>query len=152
MIRGYEETDCAAIVDVWYAASLVATPFLSQEFLSEERENIRTIWLLKAETWVFEAKGAVVGFLSLIGNEVGAIFVHPDAQGGGIGTALMDHAASLRDELFLDVFEDNAIGRRFYEGYGFKFEYAHVHEPSGHPQMRLSFRPSDTESGLKIAE
>lgn len=142
MIRKYADADCEAIIEVWYAASLVATPFLSKEFLAEERENIRTIWLAKAETWVFEDKGEVVGFLSLIGNEVGAIFVHPDCQGKGIGRALMDHAASLHNELFLDVFEDNATGRGFYDRYGFKFEHKHVHEQSGHMQVRLSYRPN----------
>ena len=135
MIRKYADADCEAIIDVWYAASLVATPFLSEDFLAGERENIRT--------WVFEDKGSVVGFLSLIGNEVGAIFVHPDCQGKGIGRALMDHAASLHNDLFLDVFEDNAIGRRFYDRYGFKFEHKHVHEQSGHMQVRLSYRPNE---------
>ena len=142
MIREFKETDREAVIEVWYAASLLATPFLSTEFLAGERENIRNIWLSEAETWVFEAAGRTVGFLSLIGNEVGAIFVDPYSQGQGVGTALMDHAVSLRGELFLDVFEDNAIGRRFYDGFGFKFEHTHVHEQSGHTQMRLSFRPN----------
>ena len=142
MIRKYADADCEAIIDVWYAASLVATPFLSEDFLAGERENIRT--------WVFEDKGSVVGFLSLIGNEVGAIFVHPDCQGKGIGRALMDHAASLHNDLFLDVFEDNAIGRRFYDRYGFKFEHKHVHEQSGHMQVRLSYRPNESEPQKRL--
>ena len=141
MIRQYAESDCEAVIDVWYAASLVATPFLSRTFLKAERENIRAIWLLKADTWVYEADHEVIGFLSLLGNEVGGIFVHPDAQGCGVGTALMDKAASLRDELFLDVFEENMVGRRFYDSYGFGFEYKHLHEQTGRVQMRMSFRP-----------
>jgi putative acetyltransferase len=142
LIRKYTEADCESIIDIWFAASLAATPFLSNEFLTEERENIRRIWLSKAETWVFEDNGILVGFLSLIGNEVGAIFVVPYSQGRGIGRALMDHAVSLRDGLFLDVFEDNAVGRRFYDLYGFRFEGKHVHEQSGHMQIRLSFKPN----------
>ena len=149
MIRTYAEADCEAIIEVWFAASLVATPFLSKEFLAEERENIRTIWLSKAETWVFEDNGNVVGFLSLIGNEVGAIFVHPNIQGRGIGQALMDHAAVLRDDLFLDVFEDNAVGRRFYDQYGFRFEHKHVQEQSGRMQIRLSYRPNDSTPSMR---
>lgn len=150
MIRQYTEDDCEPIIDIWFAASLAATPFLSEDFLTEERENIRTIWLARAETWVYETEGEVVGFLSLIGNEVGAIFVHPDTQGRGIGKALMDHAASLHDDLFLDVFEDNAVGRRFYDRYGFKFEYKHLHEQSGHMQIRLSYRPDENASSCRV--
>lgn len=146
MIREYAEADSDAIIDVWLAASLAATPFLSQEFLAKEREDIRTTWLPRAETCVFEAEGIVVGFLSLVGNEVGAIFVHPDYQGHGIGQAMMNRAVGSRGELFLDVFEDNKVGRRFYDRYGFKFEYKHVHEQSGHMQLRLSFKPSGNVS------
>ena len=143
MIRRYSDADCDAVIEIWFAASLVATPFLSRDFLTREREEIRNIWLSKAETWVFESNGDLIGFISLIGNEVGAIFVHPVAQRQGIGRALMDHAASKHDQLFLDVFEDNAVGRGFYDRYGFKFVHTRVHEPTGHIQIRLSYTPKD---------
>jgi putative acetyltransferase len=142
VIRKYKEADAEAIVDIWFAASLVATPFLSDEFLAEERCNILSMWLPKAETWVFEVDDTVSGFISLIGNEVGAIFVHPDSQGRGSGRALMNHAANLRDELFLDVFKENAVGRRFYDRYGFQFQSEHVHEPTGQTQLRLVYTPN----------
>ncbi len=137
-IRKYNDTDCEAVIEIWYAASLVATPFLSDEFLTWEREQIREVWMPSAETWVFETEGSVVGFIALLDNEVGAIFVHPEAQGRGVGRALMDHAASTRDSLYLDVFKENAIGRRFYDRYGFKYQFEHVQEKTGRTQMRLA--------------
>jgi putative acetyltransferase len=111
--------------------------------MAEERINIRTKWMPMAETWVAEVEGIVAGFVALIENEVGAIFVHPDYQGHGIGRELMDHAVELRGELFLDVFEDNVIGRRFYDRYGFQFEHKHLHENTGYLQLRLSYKPGD---------
>ena len=81
--------------------------------------------------------GRVVGFLALIGNEVGAIFVDPDEQGSGIGRMLMDAASSSRPFLELNVFEANEIGRRFYEAYGFEVVGRHVGEATGHPELRL---------------
>ncbi len=42
MIRKYRVADCEAIIEVWTATSLVATPFLADEFVTEERDNIRT--------------------------------------------------------------------------------------------------------------
>ena len=140
MIRKYVESDTDAIIDVWFTASRLSTPFLSQEFLDGERESIRTLWLPKAETWVYEEQGEVVGFVALIENEVGGLFVRPAWHGKGIGRALMDHAAGMHEELFLDVFEENPIGRRFYDRYGFRFERKHLHEPTGHMQLRLTYK------------
>ena len=144
MIRKYRESHYEALIEVWFAASQVATPFLSDEFLAEERDKIRKIYPPKAETWVFETEDTVAGFIALIGNEIGAIFVHPKLQGRGIGRALMDHTAGLRDSLYLDVFKENAVGRRFYDRYGFRFEHEHVHEQTGHLQMRLVYTPNES--------
>jgi putative acetyltransferase len=90
-----------------------------------------------AETTVYEIDDSVVGFLSLIGNEVGAIFVYRRFQGTGIGRALMDHARSVYPILELDVFEANSVGRRFYDIYGFAEVGRHTHEATGQTQIRL---------------
>ena len=90
-----------------------------------------------AETWVYEDEERVVGFIALIGDEVGAIFVYPEMQGHGVGRALMDHARGLRDKLELNVFKQNEKGRRFYDRYGFRFVSEHVNEQTGRPELRL---------------
>ena len=137
MIRRYVDRDLSELLDVWYRASLISHPFLSGEFLETERRQIAERWLPIAETIVYEIDGHVVGFLALIDIEVGAIFVDPDYQGQGIGRALMDTAQRSRSFLELNVFEDNSIGRRFYDSYGFEFVDRHVHEPTGHTELRL---------------
>ena len=137
MIRPYTLADLDDVQDEWYAASLIAHPFLSEEFLATEREEIADQWLPIAETAVYEQYGTIVGFLALAGNEVGAIFVRPEHQGAGIGRALMDQARASRPYLELDVFEANPIGRRFYEAYGFRQVERHAHDETGQTQLRL---------------
>ena len=149
LIRKYQAEDCEEVIGVWFAASQVATPFLSEEFLADEREQIRKHHLPRAETWVFEHEDSVAGFIALMGNEVGAIFVKPELQGRGIGRALMDHAAASRDSLFLDVFKRNSIGRRFYDRYGFRFRREHLHEPTGNLQLRLVYTPKGSVPGQR---
>jgi putative acetyltransferase len=141
MIRKYEQGDLIELLDAWYSASQVAHPFLSRDFFEQERRNIRDLYLPNSETWVFELEGVVVGFIALIGNEVGGIFVHSEFHGQGIGRALMDHARGIREELELDVFEDNLVGRRFYEKYGFRQVGEHLHEETGFMQHRLKLVP-----------
>lgn len=137
IIRAYQDRDLHELLDVWYRASLIAHPFLDETFLRQEREDIAAVYLPGSETWVVVSEERVVGFISLLGNEVGAIFVDPADQGQGYGRALMDHARTLQGELVLDVFKANRIGRRFYDRYGFELESEHVHEPTGQPLLRM---------------
>lgn len=137
MVRPFAESDTDELLDVWERASRVAHHFLDPEFFSVERQEIQQRWLPMAETVVVEQDHQIIGFLSLIGNEVGAIFVDPDHQGRGVGRSLMDWARQARPWLELDVFEENAIGRRFYEAYGFQEIGRHTNEATGHTEIRL---------------
>ena len=122
MIRKYNTDDSAELLDVWYAASQIAHPFWTPDLFEQERKEISQEFLPIAETWVSEREGRVVGFISLLGNEVGGLFVAPTWHGQGIGRALMDHARASRDHLELEVFEANEIGKAFYDAYGFAVE------------------------------
>lgn len=122
---------------VWERASLLAHPFLPRDFLTAERDRIADVHLPATETWVREAGGRVVGFISLLGDEIGGLFVLPDFARRGIGRALVDHARSMRSTLEVEVFAENAIGRTFYAGYGFVPIGAGVHEETGFEVLRL---------------
>lgn len=137
MIRRYTDEDLGQLLDVWYRASLIAHSFLSENFFETERRQIADQWLPLAETTIYETDGRVVGFLSLIGNEVGAIFVDPAYQGRGVGRSLMDGARDVRPFLELSVLEANALGRRFYDAYGFEFVSRYIGEATGQPELRL---------------
>lgn len=137
MIREYQRQDLEGLLAAWYSASLLAHSFLSEEFFEQERQAIIAQYLPVAETWVYEADGKVVGFIALIDNELGAIFVHADYHRQGIGHALMAKARSLRPVLELSVFEANHIGRAFYEKCGFRQVGEQMHAETGFMQLRL---------------
>lgn len=137
MIRKYEPTDCDAVLHVWARASALAHPFFSKEFMDLERRAVATVHLPKVDTWVWEADGRVVGFMSLIGNEVGALFVDPDFHRAGIGRALIDRARALCGELEVEVFERNLLGRAFYVKIGFELMERKLHEQTGFEVLRL---------------
>lgn len=137
MIRVYRVEDLDELLAVWDRASRLAHPFLDEQFLQQERVNIAAVWLSQAETWVYVRDAKVVGFVSLLGKEVGGLFVDPDLHGLGIGRALMDHARTLRPSLEVEVFEANRIGRRFYEQYGFEMVHHLVNEETGQPVLRM---------------
>ena len=136
-IRPYGPNDLGAVLDVWDAASRIAHPFFDEAFFDGERREIAEVHLPSAETWVYDVGGIVAGFVALVGDEVGGLFVDPEQHRQGIGRALMDHACALRDVLYLDVFEENRLGRAFYDRYGFEVVGEHVHEETGRRQLRM---------------
>lgn len=143
MIRQYRDQDLEDLLTAWAAASDIAHPFLTQEFLDLERKNIPNLYLPNAETWVCEDEGRVVGFVALLGNELGAIFVHPSHQRRGVGWQLMDKAKELRGELVVEVFKANTIGRAFYVKYGFEIIAEKVHEQTGFDLLRMRLPNSE---------
>jgi len=140
MIRKYKETDIDEILEVWFQASRLAHPFLDMEFLGMEKRNIRDVYIPNTSTWVYEKEGVILGFISMMGNEVGAIFVRPDHHGKGVGRLLMDFVAELHDEMEVEVFERNEVGRAFYDKYGFEFVEELVHKETKNKVLRLRFR------------
>lgn len=58
-------------------------------------------------------------FLAQDGNEVNCLYVANDAQGQGIGKALLDHAKTLTERLELWTFQANDCARKFYAREGF---------------------------------
>lgn len=136
-IRTYKSRDLDDVILAWESASRLAHPFLTEEFLDQERAAIPTVYLPNTQTWVAEQDGAVVGFMSLLENEIGAIFVQPQYHGTGAGRALMDQAKSLHPILYVEVFEANQLGRRFYKKSGFQRVHTYLHAPTHQIMLRL---------------
>lgn len=118
-IRKYESSDqsrCAEIYsDAWNGAMPHACRSISMdEFESETEEDDIFVALLN---------GQIVGYIALYEPEffVHHLFIDPKVQGGGIGTALLDHAARLAGvtPLSLKCQLDNRKALAFYEAFGF---------------------------------
>lgn len=112
---------------------------MTEEFIAQERKNVAEIYMPNTDTWVAEIDGKVEGFIALMGNEVGAIFLQPECHGKGIGKALMDKAQELHGDLEVEVFKENSIGRKFYSHYGFEQLEEKLHEPTRQQVLRLKF-------------
>lgn len=140
-IRHYEKSDLDAVLSSWETATRLAHPFMTDNFIAQERINVAEIYMPNTDTWVVDIDGNIEGFIALMGNEVGATFLQPNQHGKGVGKALMDKAQELHGDLEVEVevFKENSIGRKFYSQYGFEYLEEKLHEPTGRQALRLKF-------------
>lgn len=140
MIRKHKEQDLEQIIDVWYQSSTLAHPFLSSSFVEKVKSDMTNIYIPNSETWVYEIDNLIVGFISMLDNEIGGLFVLPNNHSKGIGTKLVDFIKREHTVLEVEVFEKNLIGRAFYDKYGFKRIKKYNHKESGSEVLRLKFK------------
>ena len=102
------------------------TPQFSERFILSERDNIARDYLPKLRTTVVE-DGQVQGFISMLGVEVAALFVHPVSQRMGLGSMLL----ASQNARSLEVFEASTPARAFYAKHGFEQTGTRLHEEAG---------------------
>ncbi len=141
-VRQYKDSDLKAVLSSWETATRLAHPFMTDEFIAQERINVAEIYMPNTDTWVIEIECNVEGFIALMGNEIGAIFLQPKFHGKGAGKLLMDKAKELHGDLEVEVFKDNSMGRNFYSQCGFEILEEKMHEPTGQQVLRLKYTAS----------
>lgn len=141
MIRPYVSRDADDILCVWRKASEVAHPFLSDAFHDMAACAIRETYLPMTETYVTEIGGKPVGFISLLDNHIGGLFLDPPFHGQGLGRALVEHAVKQKGPLTVEVFRENRIGCRFYAACGFVETDAYFHELARQISVKMAQKP-----------
>jgi ribosomal protein S18 acetylase RimI-like enzyme len=110
--------DARAVAEV-YIASFATLAFLSKLHTDEAMRGFIQHTIDTSEVWVAEDADAIVGMASLSPEMLDHLYVHPDAQGRGAGSALLDKATERRPGGFTFwVFQQNEPARRFYERRG----------------------------------
>ncbi|MFB9377904.1 GNAT family N-acetyltransferase [Kineococcus gynurae] len=114
--------DADAITDVFLAAraGLGFLPVLHTD--DETRWWAEHVVLAEHDVvLVRDGNGVVRGFAAVRGAWLEHLYVHPEAQGRGLGTRLLtDVLDRAGDEVRLHVFLPNTGARRFYERHGFE--------------------------------
>lgn len=119
LIRPSRPADRDRLVGIWLAASRVGHPFLGEAVLQEQLVKVRDLYIPMAENRVAEIAGRVEGFIGLLDDYVGGLFVDPRSHGRGIGRALIEDAASRHRRLTVAVYEANTGALAFYRRCGF---------------------------------
>ena len=112
--------DADAVADV-FIPSFGGLTFLPVLHSDEEHRAFAGRLVRDTEVWVAEESARIVGFASLSEARLEHLYVHPDAQGRGVGSALLAKAKERRPVGFeLWVFQQNEGARRFYARHGLR--------------------------------
>jgi putative acetyltransferase len=122
VIRKMRKDDIDVVVDIWYKASIQAHSFIPKEYWEDNKNLMKYKYLPISDVYLAVKGKAVLGFIALVNDNLAAIFVEPELQGKGAGSLLLDYAKSIRNVLWLKVYENNKRGTKFYKNNGFKIK------------------------------
>ena len=119
-IRPVQPNDTGAVADA-YVAALAELTYLPELYTeAESRAFVEQVLLPNNEVWVAEQDGAVIGFVGFGDGSVRHLWIQPDHQNQGAGTALLNVAKTCCPKgLRLTVYQQNMGARRLYERHGF---------------------------------
>lgn len=140
-IRKAAADDTQAMLQIWLDASIQAHDFIPAAFWQNQLISMRDTYLPLAENYVIEDNNAVTGFASLLRPDafLAALFVAPEQQGYGYGSALLDFLKQQGRELHLSVYAENAAAVSFYQKHGFKVISQGIDENTGHAEYAMTW-------------
>ena len=120
MIRKAKQTELSSVMQIWLDGNIEGHPFIPTEYWQQNAERARQV-MMTSEVYVYETEDhKVVGFIGLIGNIIGGLFVHVNYRKSGVGRELMDYVKSFKTYLIVNVYEKNLSAVDFYQQEGFR--------------------------------
>jgi putative acetyltransferase len=135
--------DLPRVVAVWEASVRATHHFLTEadiqyikSLVADDLAQVETLLAVR------DGDGQVVGFIGVEGDEVAALFIHPDWRGRGIGRRLFTYAVETLGATSVDVNEQNDQAVGFYRRMGCEVGGRSESDGLGQPfpllHMRLS--------------
>ncbi|MDX0847226.1 acetyltransferase [Sinorhizobium medicae] len=127
--------------EIWRSAVLATHQFLSERDFQDISVLVEKSYLPAAALVVaVDEEDMPHGFLGMTDDNVDALFVHAESRGKGIGRLLLESFLAARDEVTVDVNEQNRSGRKFYEKVGFQVIGRSDVDDAGRPYPLMHMR------------
>lgn len=140
MIRKATSSDIKKIMQIWLDTNIKAHNFIDSSFWQKHFDDVRDVYLAQAETFVYEDKHQIKGFISVVlDNFIGALFVEENNQNKGIGSKLLDYVRQNKHSLTLKVYSQNKKALNFYQKNDFKIVAEKQNSENGMPELILGW-------------
>lgn len=132
MMRNMQVEDINRIMEIWLASTIKSHGFISEKYWQSKVPAIKVQIQSQANTIVWEEKGKIVGFISLIDkSHIGGLYVDPPLQNRGIGSALILTMQQVWPILSVRVYAKNLRAVGFYRRHGFKIIMSEIDAGTG---------------------
>lgn len=120
MIRSATAKDVPAVAKTFQAARVTAMPWLPVLHTpAGDLKFFERLVLSKDRFEVAEIDDHVAGFCCVQDDWIEQLYIHPDHQWQGLGSAFIQRAKTGKSHLQLWVFEQNLPAQSFYAAHGF---------------------------------
>lgn len=110
----------SGILAVWEKSVLATHHFLRADDFAEIKEMLQNFDFSSLNVFCLTGNDEVIGFIGLHESKIEMLFLDPTYIGKGLGKRLMNFAISNLNAVEVDVNEQNAYAKAFYEKFGFK--------------------------------
>ena len=86
-----------------------------------DEDQVRFSELMASDIYLFQTKDRISGYGAMCGDEIRALFVHPQFRGKGVGKKLLEFLLSrIEGQPRLYVARSNQPAKDLYQRYGFR--------------------------------
>lgn len=120
-IRDFREDDLGVVAEIYALSKLDELRYEEEDFeiLPLERDVKRFQEFMASQKIVYDC-GGIRGYGAVFGNEIRALFVHPQSRGRGIGKCLLEYLiAKAGTYAKLYVAKNNTPAKALYRNFGF---------------------------------
>ena len=139
MIRELRKADINKVADIWLDTNIKAHPFIPAQYWKNNLEFVKEA-LLQAEVYVYENDNEIQGFIGLNDEYIEGIFVSDEVQSQGIGKMLLNSAKNKRNELRLNVYQQNTRAISFYQREGFEIQCSGLDDATGEKEYTMAWQ------------
>ena len=151
IVRRFEDDDLEPVLALWHESRRRAhwdIPVHRTYTIDDDRGFMTGTMIPRNELWVAEREGRPVGFMAVMPGWVNQLYVAVEAQRSGVGSALIEYAKSLMDDIRLHTFQSNAPARAFYARHGFEEVAFGVSDPpENEPDVLLRWTAAPADRG-----
>ena len=125
-IRRMEQSETYEILDLWMRSLTHGNSFIENNFWQKHYDIAKETYLNEKDHFVYtDDTGKIVGFISVdSANSIRGIFVDPNYENRGIGTALMNFVKDSYTLLHMNVYMKNRRTLEFAGYHGFLIDGA----------------------------